>query len=159
VILPFGAARSPVIAVAFVIAAFAFMSELMQSPATTLIFSEAHPGVLASIGVASLLGALAWWYVPAFVAIDRGVIGVVIGLAISYAIKAIGIGIYARVRFRVHNFLRPVAKLITTAAGIAAVLASLSGTVAPPLAFLGFAVVMLLAFYGEALELLRALRR
>jgi hypothetical protein len=159
VVLPLGGATTPVIAVAFAVIAFAFASEMIQSPATNFIFSEAHPGVLASIGVASLAGALVWWYVPAFVAVDRGVIGVVIGLAISHAIKAIAIGAYARVRFQVHAFLSPVLKATTTAIGIALVIASLQHMLNPYLAFAIFELVMLLAFYKDGLELLRSLRR
>lgn len=159
VILPIGEATSPVIAVAFVVMAFAFMSEIIQSPATNLIFSEAHPGILASIGVTSLLGALAWWYVPAFVEVERGLIGVVIGLAISHAIKAIGIGVYARLRFAVRTFTRPILKLSTTAVGLAAVTLSLRHQVSPFIAFLVFESVMLAAFHQDARAMLRSLRR
>jgi O-antigen/teichoic acid export membrane protein len=159
VILRAGAVFSHEMAIAFAVIAFMFMSEMLQSPATNLLFAEAHPRVLATIGFLSLAGALLWWYVPAFALISPGLGGVVIGLGISHAIKAIGIGAYARLRFSVRAFSKPLTKAITTLAGMALAFASLYSAIHPLLAFVIFEAVMLAAFHRDVIDLLRFLRR
>jgi O-antigen/teichoic acid export membrane protein len=156
-ILAFGGISSSTIAICFAIIAFVFASEMIQGPATNLIFSEAHPGVLTTIGVISFAGALAWWYVPFTAELVPGVLGVVTGLAISYAIKAIGIGAWARIHYGVRGFRRPFAKLAAIAAGGAMVYGSLAGELDGFLAFAIFEAAMLAAFHRELLELLRIL--
>lgn len=145
--------------IAFAVIAFMFMSEMLQSPATNLLFTEAHPRVLATIGVTSLIGALIWWYVPAFAALSPGLGGVVIGLGISHAIKAIGIGAYARVRFSVRAFSSPFRKAFTSAVGIALAVLSLKSMLDPFIAFFAFEAVMLAVFHRDVIDLLRFLRR
>jgi O-antigen/teichoic acid export membrane protein len=147
-----GDVHTEVVAQAFALLAFAFMTEMVMTPATNLLVAEAPPSVLTTVGVASLLVALAWWATPW----ADGVLGVIAGLALSYALKAVAIGVYAKRRFGLVFFQRPGAKLAAAVTGAAAIYATLGRGLNPWAVFAGFEVLMLLLFLPEVREIVGA---
>lgn len=149
-----GGVEAPVAAVAFALIASTFMIEMMMTPATNLLIAEAPPSVLTWIGVASLLAAFGWWMTPWS---QTSALGVLAGLAISYAIKGVAIGVYAKVKLGVTIFLRPGAKLAAALAGAALVVASLEGHLPPFGALLIFVAVVFALFHREVADVRAAI--
>jgi len=148
-----GGVTTPVVVQAFAIVSIAFMSEMMLTPATNLLIAEAPPSVLTSIGLFSLLSAFVWWWSP----LGDGVLGVIEGLALSYAIKALGIGAYARFKFGVRLFEQPIRKTLAVGLGAAAIVLSQRGELDPFLAAVAFEFTLLTLFFAELAKMKRAL--
>ena len=147
-----GDVHTVVVTQAFALLAFAFMTEMIMTPATNLLVAEAPPAVLTTVGVASLAVAVGWWATPW----AGGVLGVVFGLALSYAFKAAAIALYARRRFGLTVMARPAAKGVALAAGAAAVYATFALGANPWAVFGAFEVTMAALFYPEVQQIVRA---
>ncbi|MCA9552452.1 MAG: hypothetical protein KC933_20625 [Myxococcales bacterium] len=147
-----GDVHTEVVAQAFALLAFAFMTEMVMTPATNLLVAEAPPAVLTTVGVLSLALALGWWATPW----AGGVLGVIFGLALSYAFKAVAIAVYAKRRFGLVFFQRPLAKLAALAAGAAAVWGAFTQGLNPWLVFVAFEALMGVLFFPEARALVEA---
>lgn len=144
--------QNQLIARAFGVVAFAFMTEMIVTPATNLLTAEAPPWVLTLIGAASLVLAVALWAV-----LPGGALMVVVaGLALSYGVKAIGIALYARLRFGVRLFAKPLQKAIALLVGTGLVALTHTAQINPWLAFALFGVTMVGLFFKDILEVIQA---
>jgi O-antigen/teichoic acid export membrane protein len=150
-----GEVRSAVVVHAFAIVALAFMLEMIVTPAANLMIASSHPGVFTLTSAISLVAAVAWWYGP----YGSGPMGVMAGLAVSHAARAVGIAAYAKVRLGLTLFEQPVRKVLAVAAGGAFLWWSLRGDLHPWVAFLGFELTMLILFFDTLRRIVGALSR
>ncbi len=150
-----GNVHAPVVAEAFALVALAFMAEMIATPASNLMIASAHPAVFAITGPASLLIAFGWWYAPW----ASGVMGVMIGLALSHLVRAVGITGYAKIRFGLTLLRQPLRKLAAGVVGLGLLGLTMQDRVDPWLAFGVFELMMLILFAGTVREVATALAR
>jgi O-antigen/teichoic acid export membrane protein len=137
-----GKVETPVIVVSFIVIAFALSAEMVVTPVANLLVTEARPLLQAVIGTSSLLLAFAWWFSPWC----EAPLGVVIGLAISHAAKAIGSAWYGRTYYGVKLLPDPVRKIIAIALGAALLALVQADTALQWPAFLIFEVALFVLF-------------
>jgi O-antigen/teichoic acid export membrane protein len=150
-----GDVHSTVVAHAFALIALAFMLEMIVTPAANLMIASAHPGVFAVNGAVSLAIAYAWWYSPW----GDGAMGVSIGLALSHAVRAMGIAAYAKLRFGLELLRQPVKKILGCAIGLGLLGLTVSQRIEPWLAFVVFEAAMAVAFADTVRQVVVALMK
>lgn len=111
-----GNVNSEVVVTSFAFLTLGFMLEMLMAPVMNFLVAEAPPSVMTVCGLTSLLIAGVWWLTPW----GRGVLGVMIGLALSFVVKALIAAYYARSRFGLQLLQSPLEKLAVTGLGGAA---------------------------------------
>ncbi|MBI4818145.1 MAG: hypothetical protein HY791_17920 [Deltaproteobacteria bacterium] len=143
---------------AFALLAFAFGSEMAQSPAANLLISDAHPRVLALLGSSSLVAACLWWWIdPVIPGLDDPMLRVVLGLCASHAVKTIAIGGLVAIQFRVRSFTAPLRKSAALVLSLGAVTAAQTELLHPFIVAAIYTISMLALFRADFRALATAL--
>ncbi|MBK6689675.1 MAG: hypothetical protein IPG45_34740 [Deltaproteobacteria bacterium] len=108
-----GNVSSDVVVLSFSFLTLGFMLEMLMAPVMNFLVAEAPPSVMTVCGLASLSVAGVWWLTPW----GRGVLGVMIGLAASFVVKALIAAYYARSRFGLHLLENPIEKVTVSLLG------------------------------------------
>lgn len=108
-----GNVNSEVVVSSFALLTLSFMLEMLMAPVMNFLVAEAPPSVMTVCGIVSLAVAGVWWLTPW----GRGVMGVMIGLALSFVVKAVIAAYYAQSRFGLRLLQSPLEKLTVTGLG------------------------------------------
>lgn len=145
--------HTPEMAGVLAVLAVGFMVEMMATPATSLVISDAPPSFLLWSSVAGLAAAIAFWVSPWGV----GALGTAWGLSLSYVVKGAAVAGYARLRFGLRLLPMPVAQASALALGAGLTWAARTHAVNPWIALALFAATLIGIFWSSLRALTRAI--